>query len=315
MVVPGPFSIIGAPGTRNAGCLEAVSKQESMNIRHTQWTYPILAGACLVIPILGQDDASSLDELHAQWSARHVEHLFNRAGFGASAKEIETWVPAGPEKLVEHLLTAPPAHAYPVHFERIDRVAFKEADDEQRRLLRNAKRVADRKQRDLFLDYWLDSMIEGRQPLSDRMALFWHGHFTSSFEIVRHSALMIQQISRFRREGMGNFGSLLKAMLHDPALLIYLDNDANREDRPNENLAREVMELFALGVGNFGEQDVSEAARALTGYTVGDQIFVFLKKHHDIGRKKILGIRGRHNADDLVEILSLIHISEPTRPY
>ncbi len=242
--------------------------------------------------------------LAAEWSGRHVEHLLNRAGFGATSAEVRRWTEAGPDALVDSLFADYPTLArFPHEKHSVDRRKLIGASEETRRKLINAERRADRDQTRDFVDWWTTRMAAGEDPLVERMTLFWHGHFTSSARTVRRSAPMIRQNDKLRRHALGSFEDLLADMLVDPALLIYLDNDANKKSSPNENLAREVMELFTLGVGNYSETDVTEAARALTGYTIGDQEFLFRKSNHDQGRKEILGIRGRHDAKDLAEIL------------
>lgn len=242
--------------------------------------------------------------LVAAWSPRHVEHLLNRAGFGATQAEVRRWTKAGPDALVDSLFGDYPTSAHFPHVKNsVDRRKLIGADDDTRRELISAERRADKVQIRDFVDWWTSRMAAGQDPLVERMTLFWHGHFTSSVRTVRRSAPMIRQNDTLRRHALGNFGDLLAEMLVDPAMLVYLDNDANKKSSPNENLAREVMELFTLGVGNYTETDVTEAARALTGYTIGDQEFLFRKGNHDKGRKQILGIRGRHDATDLAEIL------------
>lgn len=242
--------------------------------------------------------------LKAEWSARHVEHLLNRAGFGATSAEVRRWTKAGPDALVDSLFADYPSRAKFSHEKHsVDRRQLIGASDEKRRRLISTERKADRDQTRDFVDWWTTRMAAGEDPLVERMTLFWHGHFTSSVRTVRKSAPMIRQNHKLREHALGSFADLLADMLVDPALLIYLDNDANKKGSPNENLAREVMELFTLGVGNYSERDVTEAARALTGYTIGDQEFLFRKGNHDQGRKEILGIRGRHDAKDLAEIL------------
>jgi hypothetical protein len=147
-------------------------------------------------------------------------------------------------------------------------------------------------------------MIAGQSPLRERMTLFWHGFFTSDSNKVRLAGLMIDQNELLRRHALGNFGELLHAIVRDPAMLIYLDNISNTKDSPNENLARELMELFSLGEGNYTEEDIREVARALTGYGIDRQReFVFNPRIHDYGIKTILGVEGRHHGRDVVDIL------------
>ena len=128
--------------------------------------------------------------------------------------------------------------------------------------------------RDLFQkafelqSWWLAEMLATPSPLTEKMTLFWHNHFVSSQQKVRSPQLMYGQNVLLRRHALGNFGALLHAIARDPAMVIYLDSASNRKGQPNENFAREVMELFTLGEGHYTENDVKEAARAFTGWSV-----------------------------------------------
>ncbi len=131
----------------------------------------------------------------------------------------------------------------------------------------------------------------------------WHDHFATAQSKVEDLGLMRRQNETFRRLARAPFGELLDASIREPALLLYLDAPSNRKDHPNENLARELMELFTLGIGNFTEADVKEAARALTGWTVDDGAFREAPSKHDDGEKTLLGRKGRWTAPDLLSIL------------
>jgi uncharacterized protein (DUF1800 family) len=147
-------------------------------------------------------------------------------------------------------------------------------------------------------------MVVGPDPLTERLTLLWHDHFATSNLKINNVAQMRGQNEILRRHARAHFGELLRAVLHDPALLIWLDAPANRKEHPNENLGRELMELFTLGVGNYAERDVKEAARALTGWTVTERgEFREVAEHHDDGEKSLLGRTGKWRGDDLVTIL------------
>jgi len=137
------------------------------------------------------------------------------------------------------------------------------------------------------------------------MTLFWHGHFATSQRKVRLGQLMYRQNVLLRREALGNFATLLHAVAKDPAMLIYLDNAGSRREAPNENFAREVMELFTLGEGHYGENDVKEAARAFTGWSLERDTgrFVYRRAWHDDGVKTVLGTTGRFDGDDVLDLL------------
>jgi uncharacterized protein (DUF1800 family) len=156
-----------------------------------------------------------------------------------------------------------------------------------------------------LMQWWLGRMIATPAPLQEKMVLFWHGHFTSAYEGKGITAADIfQQNQLFRNFALGNVRKLTIAVSHDPAMLKYLDNRTNNAKHPNENYARELMELFTLGIGNYSEQDVRESARAFTGYTLNrDDQFVFNERVHDSGTKTFLGRTGNFTGDDIVGII------------
>ena len=175
--------------------------------------------------------------------------------------------------------------------------------DEQVGMCKDAREV-DRLQFLELQQRWYHSMILQRDPLRDRMTLFWHGLFTTSMEKNKRKFELIHQLQWLRRGALGSYAELLHGLVRDPAMLQYLDNTENRDGHANENLARELMELYSLGEGHYGEPDVREAARALTGHAgSAEGTYEFLPEHHDPGTKTILGVTGAHDADDLVEIL------------
>jgi uncharacterized protein (DUF1800 family) len=146
-------------------------------------------------------------------------------------------------------------------------------------------------------------MYWGPDPLGERLTLLWHNHFATSNEKVKDLRAMRRQNEVFRRHARAPFGKLLEAVVHDPAVLVWLDAPANRKGKPNENLARELMELFTLGIGHYTENDVKEVARALTGWMVRGGKFRADPEEHDAGEKTILGRKGAWNGDDLVRLL------------
>src|SRR5207245_3755138 len=133
--------------------------------------------------------------------------------------------------------------------------------------------------------------------------LFWHNHFVSGEQKVRDARLMNAQNTLFRTQALGNFATLLHAVAKDPAMVVYLDNAQNRKGAPNENFAREVMELFTLGQGHYSEQDIKEAARAFTGWSLDRQTeqFVFRRFIHDDGEKTVLGRTGKLDGDQVLD--------------
>ena len=240
--------------------------------------------------------------------------LLSRTAFGATPDEIRTLEGQGYENAVDRLLggfrpqAATPAPAWidlgPAEVRRQQRAAeagrkpgvdgrplqITRPVQEQGRELRN---------------WWVEEMLATDQPLVERMVLFWHNHFTSSMLKVRYAPALFRQNALFRREALGNFATLLKAVARDPAMLIYLDGIRSVADEPNENLARELLELFTLGEGHYSEADIKAAARAFTGRSINRETGEFLNRPqlHDDGDKTFLGRTGRFSGDEIVAIL------------
>src|SRR5262245_50152671 len=195
------------------------------------------------------------------WDRRKVSHLYRRAAFGASWKELDEGVRLGPEACIDRLMAGQgEASVAEQDFAAIARTAVAAGND------RNLQ------------GWWIFRMLAGGHPLAERLTLFWHDHFATSQDKVANLALMHQQNELFRRYALGHFwdhdsGGLLLATSRDPAMLVWLDSNSNRRAAPNENYAREVMELFALGIGNYTEQDIREAARAFSGWFVNKNQF------------------------------------------
>ena len=226
------------------------------------------------------------------WDRPRVAHLHRRAGFAASWSVLGRDLGDGPAASVDRLLDGEPTSIDGMPAGAFGRMLDAMAD----RLgasgpLTGAQGV------------WLYRMIHTPDPLRERLALFWHDHFATSNAKVNNPALLQAQAALLREHALGDFGALLGAIGRDPAMLIWLDATVNRKAHPNENYAREVMELFALGRGRYTEADIREAARALTGrYVVGDRVREVLGQH-DGGTKTILGRSGPFRGDDLPAIL------------
>ncbi|MGZ5142121.1 MAG: DUF1800 domain-containing protein [Burkholderiales bacterium] len=235
-----------------------------------------------------------------------ARHLLSRTSFAATPGAIETYARLTREQAVERLLatsrqeatTAPPVWTS-APFESLRR--FRNASAEERQALQRQRREEGLELR----AWWLDEMRRTPSPLTEKMVLFWHNHFVSSDQKVRSPQLMYRQNALLRRHALGNFGTLLQEISRDPAMVIYLDNASNRKGQPNENFAREVMELFTLGEGHYGEPDIKEAARAFTGWGIEPDRgeFVFRTALHDEGYKNVLGRGGYLNGDDVLNIL------------
>jgi uncharacterized protein (DUF1800 family) len=226
----------------------------------------------------------------APWNLRRVVHLHRRAGFAATWGEVQRDLNDGPKASIDRVLSGEArAEGVPADFER---TAV---------LLADRAIAADEPSR--LKAWWVYRMLFGPDPLTERLALLWHNHFATSNRKVRDLAAMRRQNEIFRAHARAPFGKLLHAVLRDPAVLVWLDAPANRKEHPNENLARELMELFTLGIGPYTETDVKEAARALTGWSVEDGEFREVARHHDDGEKTILGRRAKWNGGDLLDAL------------
>jgi len=153
--------------------------------------------------------------------------------------------------------------------------------------------------------WWLERMMNGPAPLLEKMTLFWHGHFATSVQKVKDAYWLWLQNDTLRRSALGNFATLVKKMSRDPAMMIYLDLEQSRREHPNENWARELMELFTVGIGNYSEDDIRASARAFTGYRVDmtTQQFRFAPLQQDLGSKNFMGRSGGLNGDDIINIL------------
>ena len=282
------------------------------------------------------DDLTPIGE--ADWSYQRAAHLLERAGFGGTPDEIKQLAAMTPEEAVDHLVdfqkvpNAPipefdhsgvwkgmfPGKDEHLSFDRIIKKAWRTGEH------MGAKAGKDRS-KPLWLqpinticqyslavspfewdraEIWLaDRALLTRRPLQEKLALFWHGHIAIEVYKIEDYRLMLQQFALFRKHANGNFGELLKGVNRNPGMLIYLDGRTNVKTDTNENYAREILELFGLGVGNYTEQDINEAARALTGWKVYGLKSWFNKADFDDSEKTILGKTGNFNDEDVVDII------------
>ena len=221
----------------------------------------------------------------APWTVAEAAHTLRRLQFGYSTEQLEQAVQTGRTATLARLLTP---RAESPEFEAINSVLRKAA-------------VATGNLEDLQI-WWLYRMVHSANPLTEKLALLWHNHFATSQDKVRSVPLMLRQNDLFRLHALGSFATLLHSMARDPAMLIWLDGEANRRRHPNENFAREVMELFSLGVGNYTEKDIQEAARAFSGWQLRDGEFWFNDTQHDPRPKTIFGQTGDFDGNSVVEI-------------
>jgi len=249
-----------------------------------------------------------------QWNERTAAHLLNRAAFGGTPAEIETARKKGMVAVVGELVNVssdatrvpPPAWAHPrnVRAERMQVKLAKAQGQNARAKGREVRMMEGQNLLDLRR-WWLDRMMNGPAPLLEKMTLFWHGHFATSAQKVRDAYWLWLQNDTLRHNALGNFARLVKRISRDPAMMIYLDLQQNQKAHPNENWARELMELFTVGIGNYTEDDIRAAARAFTGYRVDftTQQFRFAPMQQDLGKKTFMGKTGPLNGDQIIDIL------------
>jgi uncharacterized protein (DUF1800 family) len=269
----------------------------------------------------------------SDWTAAQAAHLLERAGFGGTPEEIKRLAAMSPQQAVASMLRPPkPKQALPpfdhsgVHEPGLD--PFPEGrpattdmakakgealgvlvkPDGNRRLQPVVDKFfywlrASRLETHRVGQWWAHRMLVTHHPLQEKMALFWHGHFATHENKVRDYRKMLAQLQLFQTQGMGNFRTLMIATAQDPAMLAFLDAGVNVKGQPNENFAREIMEMFTLGVGHYSEADIREAARAFTGWNFEGTRYVFNPNQHDDGEKNVLGQRGRLSGVQVIDII------------
>lgn len=247
-----------------------------------------------------------------QWDIAKAAHLLNRAGFGGPPEQIAALHDLGMEKAVDQLLNGPddsaqfpkPADIAPVNYLEVRKANQMLADPERKEKQKEMQKQERGEMLEL-VSWWINRMAETPYPAREKMTLFWHGHFATSAQKVKQSYLMWKQNETLRQNALGNFGTMTKAISRDPAMMIYLDTRESKKDHPNENFARELMELFTLGIGNYTEEDIQQAARAFTGYRINpvDESFRFAPLQHDSGEKKFFGKTGNFDGDDIINMI------------
>ena len=292
-----------------------------------------VAGICLAAAPLGaQGDFSPIDP--RDWGETQARHLLERAGFGGTPSEVAALAALTPRAAVRRLVyfegtpeaklpdfepsgifdegldPFPPSRPATTDLARQQGGALgiqaKPAGNRPLQPVVNAFFYwlrASRLETDRVAYWWANRMLLSPRPLQERMALFWHGHFATNEDKVRDYRKMLRQLRLFQRLGLGDFRALLIGVAQDPAMLAFLDAGVNVKGSPNENFAREIMELFTMGVGHYGEADVREAARAFTGWNYRGLDFDFNADAHDSGIKRFLGQQGRFDGVDVIDII------------
>ncbi|MCW3462891.1 DUF1800 domain-containing protein [Chitinophaga nivalis] len=231
-----------------------------------------------------------------------LQHLAWRAGFGTTLPTIAGWMKQRRREVVHEVVNG----AVKTTPESVNVIAAKDLPDyrQVKTMMPEEKKALQQMNNQGIKDLnvaWMQMMVKSAYPLREKMSLFWHGHFACRTQNVLFNQQLLEVI---REHALGNFGTLLQAVSKSPAMLQFLNNQQNRKQHPNENFAREVMELFAMGRGHYTEPDVKEAARAFTGWgfdATGQ--FVFRKGQHDDGLKTFLGKQGHFDGDDILKIL------------
>jgi len=273
----------------------------------------------------------------ADWNYERAAHLLERAGFGGTPAEIEKLVKLGPAGAVDYLLNyekienplppfqesgifdagmLPDINSHYPDFTDALRASYRNgvvygvkpnADGIRRYQpvvdVLYYRIYSDRAEWSRAAQWWAARMLNTKRPLEEKMALFWHGHFATEDAKVGDYRLMLRQIAMLRANAAGNFHDLLLGIGKDPAMLIYLDARRNVKGHANENFAREIMELFSLGTGNYTEKDIKEAARAFTGWDNDGLQFVIHQDRHDDGVKTVFGKSGNFSGEEMVDLL------------
>lgn len=266
--------------------------------------------ALLFVSILARDPSGPLDQAQpAPFDARQARLLLERSSFAPLEADVARAQAAGRPATIDALLTPgegkpfrEPLAAPALHGGLIAPRALAERLERRRAgfLELSTDHIAPLND---FGNQWAERLLAGEDPLRDRMLVFWHGHFTSSFRDVGDASKMIGELEFLRAQAFGRFGTLLRGIARDPAMLQYLNNNKNVQAHPNENWARELLELFTLGDGHYGEGDIRETARAFSGWSDEERRFVLRRADHDYGQKTILGTSGELDGDDVIEIV------------
>lgn len=253
------------------------------------------------------------------WSRDHAAHLLQRAGFGASPALLDRFAALSPEDAVDTLLTFSPETTRqntPAFFHQPDAAnrlpgnlppaEFRALPEEKRSELRQESNRKNRENLQTATTWWLDRMVHSPHPFEEKLALFWHGHFATSAQKVRSAYPILAQNLLFREHGLASWPGLIEAVAKDPAMLVYLDNARSTRRSPNENFARELLELFTLGEGHYTEDDIRNAARAFTGWSIHPLTwhFQFRPAQADTDPKTFLGHTAPLTGTDIIQLIT-----------
>jgi len=283
-------------------------------------------------PSAWTDDLSPITA--QDWSYDRAAHLLERAGFGGTPEQIQRLAAMTPEEAVEELVhfrskgncglpafdesgifdpgidPFPPSRPATTDEAKADGEALgvKVKPAGNRRMQPVVNKFfywlrASRLETDRLAYWWANRMLNSHCPLQEKMALFWHGHFATNEDKVRDYRKMLKQLELFQAQGMGNFRALVIGVAQDPAMLAFLDAGVNVKGAPNENFAREIMELFTMGVGNYSEKDIREAARAFTGWNFRNLSFQVNADQHDDAPKTVLGQTGDFDGVAVIDVI------------
>ena len=321
----------GTPSLR--GALLDIAKSQTGNWwRGGVFAHFVLSACLALLPIGTAADFRPIDP--QDWGEAEAGHLLERAGFGGTPAEVVALAALTPKAAVRRLVyfegvaetklpefepsgifdegldPFPPSRPATTELARQQGGALGiQAKPSGNRPLQPVVNAffywlrASRLETDRVAYWWANRMLLSPRPLQERMALFWHGHFATNEDKVRDYRKMLKQLRLFQRLGLGDFRTLLIGVAQDPAMLAFLDAGVNVKGSPNENFAREIMELFTMGVGHYGEADVREAARAFTGWNYRGLDFDFNADAHDGGSKRFLGREGRFDGVEVIDII------------
>ena len=303
--------------------------------RHPLWSLIAALGLAVTVGAARPEWTNDLSPISSSdWTYATAAHLLERAGFGATPDQITRLAAMTPQQAVDRLVNYeaiadtlapfdesviwdPGMDPFPPSRAEAVRIAREHGEGLGEKLLppgaqRRLQPVVDKFFYSLAANqietqrlglWWANRMLVSERPLEEKLTLFWHGHFATGENKVRDYRMMLQQNLMFRTHASGNFRDLLVGLLKDPAMLVYLDNGENIRAHPNENFGRELLELFTMGVGNYGERDVREAARSFTGWTNDVLHFKFDQTQHDPGDKTFLGRTGPLDGEDVIDTI------------